>query len=150
MTPAAGFLVLSTTLFTADPTFLNNNYQTALREAEAKNRPLMVLVGADWCPGCRAMKQVILPAMARRGALGGVSFAVVDTDANATTARQLMRGGSIPQLIVFNRTNNGWKREQLTGAASEASVQSLIARALATQSSEPASELVTGDGAIGN
>jgi thioredoxin-like negative regulator of GroEL len=150
MTPAAGFLLLSTALLTADPSFTNNNYQTALREAEAKNRPLMVLVGADWCPGCRTMKQVVLPAMSRRGALGGVSVAVVDTDANSATAQQLMRGGSIPQLIVFSRTDHGWKREQLTGAANEASVQSLIARALATQSSKPASELTTEDGAIGN
>jgi thioredoxin-like negative regulator of GroEL len=150
MTSAASFLLFSTALLTADPSFTNNSYQTALREAEAKNRPLMVLVGADWCPGCRTMKQVVLPSLARRGALGGVSIAVVDTDGSSATARQLMRGGAIPQLIVFSRTDSGWKREQLTGAASEASVQSLIARALATQSSQPASELTTEDGAIGN
>jgi thioredoxin-like negative regulator of GroEL len=108
------------------------SYQTALREAETNQRPLVVLVGADWCPGCRTMKQGVLPALARRGALRNVSMATVDADREASLAGQLMRGSSIPQLIVFSRGQDGnWRREQITGAASEARVESLITRAIA-------------------
>jgi hypothetical protein len=40
-----------------------------------------------------------------------------------------MRGGTIPQLIVYSRTANGWHREQITGATSEAAVEGLLLRA---------------------
>ena len=146
MTPVAGFILFSTALTSADSSLPNTTYQTAFRDAEANNRPLMVLVGADWCPGCRTMKQVVLPALTRRGALAGVSFAVVDVDANQVIARQLMRGGTIPQLIVFSRTTEGWKREQVTGATSEANVEALVGRAIATQAPKQPAD----DGAIGN
>src|SRR5207248_10482135 len=103
-------------------------YHAALRDAQIQQRPLLVLVGADWCPGCRTMKQRILPALTRRGALRPVTLVHVDADSDADTARQLMRGNSIPQLIVFSRTSAGrWHREQITGTASEAEVESLIA-----------------------
>jgi thioredoxin-like negative regulator of GroEL len=146
MTPAAGLILLATSLVSADSSLTKSTYQAALQDAEAKNRPLVVLVGADWCPGCRTMKQHVLPALARRGALGGVSVATVDADANQAVAHQLMRGTSIPQLIVFSRTASGWKREQLTGAANEASVEALISRAIATQAPSQAAA----DSAIGN
>src|SRR6266436_3048045 len=123
------------------------SYHAALRDAQVQQRPLLVLVGADWCPGCRTMKQRVLPALARRGALRPVRVAHVNADADADTARQLMRGSSIPQLIVFSRTNTGrWHREQITGTASESEVESLIARAVKAQRSA-ASEA---GGAIGN
>jgi thiol:disulfide interchange protein len=146
MTPVAGLFLLATSLVSADSSLTASTYQAALQDAEANNRPLMVLVGADWCPGCRTMKQRVLPALAGRGALRSVSFATVDADANQATARQLMRGSSIPQLIVFSRTATGWKREQLNGAASEASVVALISRAIAMQAPVEAAA----DSAIGN
>src|SRR5438309_9944579 len=123
------------------------SYNAALQDAQKQQRPLLVLVGANWCPGCQTMKTRVLPSLARRGALRGVSFATVDTDAEAETAKQLMRGGSIPQLIVFSRMPDGrWHRDQITGEATEAEVQSLIAKALKAQ--QAAGETVAG--AIGN
>ena len=93
------------------------------------------------------MKTRVLPSLARRGGLRGISFATVDTDKEVDTARQLMRGPSIPQLIAFSQTPDGqWHREQLTGEASEAEVQSLIARAIKVQKTVGD----TSAGAIGN
>lgn len=123
------------------------SYHTALQDAQQRQQPLLVLVGANWCPGCQTMKTRVLPNMARRGALRGVSFAMVDTDSEQATARQIMRGGSIPQLIVFSRMPDGrWHREQITGETSEAEVQSLIARAVKMQE-QPAETTAS---AIGN
>jgi thioredoxin-like negative regulator of GroEL len=134
-------IVLHHALLAVNP----SSYHAALSDAQANHRPLLVLVGASWCPGCRTMKQSVLPGLARRGALQSVSFAAVDSDAEAEVARQLMRGGSIPQLIAFSQTADGkWHREQIIGATSEQEVQSLIARALQVQQPAAAS------GAIGN
>jgi thioredoxin-like negative regulator of GroEL len=115
-----------------------SSYVAALADAQASRQPLLVLVGAEWCPGCQTMKHSVLPNMVRRGTLRGVTFVAVDADAEAELARQLMQGPSIPQLIVFSRGIDGkWHREQITGRTSEAEVQSLIARALQMQR-EPA------------
>jgi thiol:disulfide interchange protein len=137
-------LLLQHFVLAANPT----SYHAALQEAQAEKRPLLVLVGATWCPGCQTMKQSTLPAMARRGALKSVTYTTVDYDADAATAKQLLRTGSIPQLIVFSHSADGkWHREELVGQASEVQVQSLIDRALKVQQ---AASTGSSDGAIGN
>ena len=101
---------------------------------EANQKPLMVLVGADWCPGCRTMKQSVLPRMEQSGRLNPVNFSVVNTDNQPDLAGRLMRGNSIPQLILFTPMPNGrWHREQITGAVSAAQVDALISRGLTKQ-----------------
>jgi thioredoxin-like negative regulator of GroEL len=126
MLQLSALIVLPCALFSAETL----SYEAAAKEAEAKRQPLLVLVGADWCPGCQTMKRSILPAVARRGGLGKVSYAVIDTDREPQLAGRLMRGTAIPQLIAFTRQANGeWRREQIVGATSEQQVQSLISRA---------------------
>ncbi len=136
-------LALQAAVWGANPV----SYNAALQDAQKQQRPLLVLVGANWCPGCQTMKTRVIPALAKRGALKNVSLAIVDADAEAETAKQLMRGASIPQLIAFSRMPDGqWHREQLTGEVSEAEVQSLIARAVKAQQVRGESAA----GAIGN
>jgi thiol:disulfide interchange protein len=106
-------------------------YEQAYEETQENGRPLVVLVGADWCPGCRTMKQAVLPRLQNSGRLAGVNYAQVDTDGRAELAGQLMRGGTIPQLIVYSQGADGrWHREQITGAASDAAVTAAINRAV--------------------
>lgn len=106
-------------------------YEQAYDETQANGRPLVVLVGADWCPGCRTMKQAVLPRLQSSGRLAGVNYAQVDTDDRSDLAGQLMRGGTIPQLIVYSQSADGrWHREQLTGATSESVVAAAINRAM--------------------
>ena len=109
-------------------------YEKAFEDAQAKGQPLLVLVGAEWCPGCVTMKHSVLPKMADGGKLGRVSLTVVDADDHADLAGKLMRGNAIPQLIVFSKKADGaWHREQITGAADEQQVEALIDRAVAQQ-----------------
>ena len=52
-------VMLHQTVLSANPA-----YQAAVANAQAQRRPLLVLVGAEWCPGCRTMKQTVVPSLA--------------------------------------------------------------------------------------
>lgn len=120
-----------------------DSYETALKTAQENGQPLVVLVGADWCPGCVTMKNSTMPAMARAGQLKNVQYFTINYDQNPTLARQLMRGNTIPQLIVFSKTEKGWHREQITGATSSGAVAGLIKRAADVAVAEPAAKANT-------
>lgn len=104
-------------------------YAAAHRVQAETGRPLVVLVGTDWCPACRQMKDRVIPQARRRGLLGRVAFAMVNADQDRALARKIMRGGSIPQLVMFEKTAGGWKRTQLTGAQSVEQIESMIREA---------------------
>lgn len=123
-------LTLTLALQLATASTDSQTYATAYEEMERSGRPLLVLVGADWCPGCRTMKQTVLPNLQRTGKLSDISMALVNTDNNSALANKLMRGGTIPQLVLFTKTESGWQRTQLTGAHSETQVRTFIERAL--------------------
>jgi len=103
-----------------------SSYADAYRESMESGRPLVVLVGADWCPACRQAKTAVLPALQRRGTLKDVAFATVNTDHQRSLANKLMQGNSIPQLIVYTRSGDTWQRKDLIGGISISSVESLI------------------------
>jgi thioredoxin-like negative regulator of GroEL len=143
MSGVIAFALVAQSMLAAD-----SSYHTALRQAQEQQKPLFVLIGATWCPGCQTMKQRVIPSLVQSGALKGVSFAHVDADSEAAIAQQLMRGGLIPQLIAFSRKADGqWHREQITGETSAANVRSLIERAVKAQE-QPAAVATTS--AIGN
>ena len=107
-----------------------HTYAEAHKLASTEGRPLMVLVGADWCPACRTMKQSVMPQAERQGLLDRVAFAHVNTDHEPGIARSLMQGGAIPQLIVYRQTADGWRRTRLVGAQSISTIEALVDRAL--------------------
>jgi thiol-disulfide isomerase/thioredoxin len=103
-----------------------HNYADAYRNTQSTGKPLVVLVGADWCPGCQTMKNSVIPQLEKQGGLSNVAFAYVNADSKL--AHKLMQGGSIPQLIMFRQSSTGWTREQLVGAHSVSDTKSFIAR----------------------
>jgi thioredoxin-like negative regulator of GroEL len=129
MTGMTAAFVLQTIMLTtgAQP------YAEAYRSTETTGRPLLVLVGADWCPACQTMKHGTLARMERSGKLGRVAYSIVNTDQESRVANQVMRGSSIPQLVLFTKIGKGWQRTQLTGAQSEGEVEALIGRAIQLQ-----------------
>lgn len=108
-------------------------------------KPFLVLVGADWCPGCVTMKNSTIPAMVKAGQLQGVHYATVNYDENTTRARALMQGNMLPQLMIFSKTADGWHREQITGPTSSVAVQGLMQRALAAQAPKKPATTVVAD-----
>jgi len=100
----------------------NQAYQRSL----ASGRPLVVLLGARWCPACQTMKHSILPRVAEVGGLNKVVFTYVDFDQHRELASRLSRATSIPQLIRFDRTPAGWNSKHLVGAKSPREVYDFI------------------------
>jgi thioredoxin-like negative regulator of GroEL len=133
MTAVAFCVLLQSAVLGADAV----PYSEAHKTAQTNDQPLVVLVGADWCPGCVKMKRNVIPSLVRRGKLQNVQFTMVNPDDDPALARKLMRGTSIPQLIVYSRSGEGWQREQLTGPKSEGEVEALVERAIAQQAKAP-------------
>ena len=94
------------------------SYAQAHKTTQETGRPLLVMVGAAWCPACQEMKSSLIPQLRRRGILKKVSFTIIDTDRQGELADQIMSGGTIPQLIMYCKTDKGWVRRQLTGGQS--------------------------------
>ncbi len=105
------------------------DYATAYKATQENGRPLVVLVGAEWCPGCRTMKHSVIPQLEKEGGLANVAFAYVNADDESRLAGQLMQGGTIPQLILYHKTDTGWKRQRIIGARAASEVQSFIEEA---------------------
>ena len=47
-------------------------FEQAYHQSLTTGRPLVVLIGAVWCPGCRTMKNSVLPQVAKGGGLDQV------------------------------------------------------------------------------
>ncbi|MGH7139761.1 MAG: thioredoxin family protein, partial [Pirellulales bacterium] len=107
-----------------------NTYADAHRQHVDTGRPMVLLVGAEWCPACVQMKNSIMPRVARQGVLDKVAFAHLNADRDSRLAKAVMQGGMVQQLIMYRKTPSGWKRHMLVGAQSPAKVEAFIKRGL--------------------
>jgi len=119
-------LILTATIQLAAMSAPADDFDQAYRRSLATGKPLVVLVGAKWCPGCQMMSRKIIPQVAGVGGLADVEFAYVDVDRQADLAGHLLVGKAIPQLIYLQRTRMGWRRQHLTGAHSAKTVSAFI------------------------
>ncbi|MBN2292466.1 MAG: thioredoxin family protein [Pirellulales bacterium] len=103
-----------------------DQFEQAFRRSASTGRPLVLLLGAKWCPGCVVMKNDVLPKVAKAGGLDDVEFAYIDIDRNRSLAAKLSKAKTIPQLIRYHRTPKGWKYNLLSGAHKVAEVSSFI------------------------
>ena len=85
----------------------SETYAEAHKAMTQSGKPMVVMVGTDWCGPCRKMKQVVLPEVRRRGLLRNVAFALVNADREKTLAGRLIGHGPVPQLIMFRKTTAG-------------------------------------------
>jgi thiol:disulfide interchange protein len=110
-----------------------NSYAQAFHRAQKENKPLVVLVGADWCHACRIMKADTIEPMKKDGQLEDVVFAHVDRDADPELAEKLMgTAKTLPQLVVYTKGDAGWKRTAVGGVQSRGRVRDVIRKALET------------------
>lgn len=106
-----------------------NDYKTAYEKAQAGDKPLLVLVTAEWCPPCQVMKTTTIPELMAKDAFKDFHFATVDLDRERGLARKLIGQRGVPQLIMFERQNGEWVRRYLRGAQTIETVEAFIAQA---------------------
>ena len=122
MTSLALAAVVQLSVLAAPPQGFQQAYQKSIKSGQ----PLVVLLGAEWCPACKQMDGKILPEVAKRGGFKGVECAYIDVDQERELAGKLARGGSIPQLIRFEKKSEGWERDYLIGAQSAQKVTKFV------------------------
>ena len=128
--PADNGSAVSTTTHSSAKSADAHTYADAYKQTVETGKPLVVLVGASWCPACQSMKTSIMPTVAAQGGLDKVTFAYVNTDQQNELAGKLMEGGLIPQLVMFEKTDDGgWKQKRLVGAQSVSAVVSFVGSA---------------------
>jgi thioredoxin-like negative regulator of GroEL len=115
-------------------------YAQAHKEMSQTGKPMVVMVGTDWCGPCRKMKQVVLPEVRKRGLLKQVAFALVNADHDSKLAAKLIGNGPIPQLVMFRRTANGWRRQKLVGGQEVEKVEKFLREGIATSESDQLAE----------
>ena len=85
------------------------SYAEAFKATNEEGCPLVVMVGATWCPACQEMKRTVIPEVKRQGILQKVAFAHVDLDEEQELGKRLIDGRPVPQLLMFRKTAQGWK-----------------------------------------
>ncbi len=109
----------------------HKNYAEAYAESVNQHKPLMVVVGAPWCPACNVLKDTTIRSMAETGELDEVSLAVINKDDDPELADKLTEGEKmLPQIILYTQDNGRWKRRRLLGFQPKQPVRTLIRRAL--------------------
>ncbi len=106
-------------------------YAAAYKAIVESGRPMVVLVGTDWCPPCVAMKRHVLPELRKRRCFKKIAFGRVNSDRESELAKRLTGGGAIPQMIMFRRTADGWVRRKLIGRHSVDAVERFIEQGIA-------------------
>lgn len=123
--------VMSLSLVASETEAPTETYAVAYKTIIESGRPMVVMVGTEWCPPCRAMKQRVLPEIRKRRWFQRIAFAKVNADEEARLARRLTGGGPVPQLVMFRRTQNGWVRRKLIGRHSVEIVERFIEQGIA-------------------
>lgn len=100
---------------------LGETYAEAHAASLADGKPLLVAIGAGWCPGCKA-DEAILAKLDK----SGVHYAHIDVDAQPVLARKFMVGNSIPQTVLYRRVRERWTVTRFTGPQARKTFEALL------------------------
>ena len=120
----------------------SKTYAEAYRDAQAGDKPLLVLVSATWCPPCQVMKQTTIPELIQKDAFKDFHYATVDLDQQEDLARQLIGNRGLPQFIMFEKHDGQWVRRYLKGIQSVATVEAFVAQASSYRTADAGFEVI--------
>lgn len=104
------------------------SYAEAHKTTTEKGCPLVVVIGATWCSACQQLKNDVLPTVKRDGILKRVAYAEVDLDEEHELGKQLTDGGPIPQIVMYRKTQLGWRLKRLIGRQDTQTVEQFISQ----------------------
>lgn len=129
---------VSVSCFAQKPT----DYRTAYQAAQNGEKPLLVLVTAEWCPPCKVMKTTTIPELMQKQAFKNFHYSTVDLDQDEKLARQLIGSRGVPQLIMYERKNDKWVRRYLRGIQTPETVEAFVAQASSVRTANAPSDLL--------
>jgi thiol-disulfide isomerase/thioredoxin len=100
-------------------------YDQAMKSAES-GKPILILIGADWCPYCKVVQRDVLPVLQERGLMEKVIYVYLDYDRDRQLVGKTLRGEIIPEMIMFRKTEGGWKRSDISGSYKVAEIEPFI------------------------
>lgn len=109
------------------------SYAEAHRAATKMGKPMVVMVGADWCRPCQKMEKTVFPHLSKRGLFKNVALTIVNVDREKVLAGKLIGRGPVPQLVMYRRTPKGWVRRRLVGGHSTEAVERFIKQGIAPE-----------------
>jgi thioredoxin-like negative regulator of GroEL len=112
-----------------------DGYAEAHKIVTETGKPMVVMIGADWCPACQVMKCQVIPEVRHRGLFRRVVFTAVNVDHDRELGQKLVANGPIPQLVMYRRTAWGWRVRRLVGSQSVEAVQTFIQEGIAADES---------------
>lgn len=92
------------------------SYKDAYQRAARERLPLVVFVGAKWCPACRKMEQSVIPNLPKSLILQKAVFARLDYDQDTKLAQAVTGGGALPQVVIFPPQGSNGKLRRVVGA----------------------------------
>lgn len=104
----------------------NLNYEQGFEKAEKEKKALMIFIGARWCASCQVMKRDTMGPMQESGDLKELVVVYIDKDERPELAEQLMKGETLPQVVLFNKEKENWKRFSLTGMQNKSRIGELL------------------------
>jgi thiol-disulfide isomerase/thioredoxin len=104
------------------------DYKTAFSRAQKGDKPLLVLVTAQWCPPCQVMKKTTIPQLVQKNAFKHCHFASVDFDEQNDVAMQLTGGRGVPQLVMYEKRDGKWVRRYIAGYKTANVVEAFMAQ----------------------
>ena len=116
------------------------SYNDAYTKAQQGDKPLLVLVTANWCPPCQEMKQTTIPELMQKNAFKQFHYSTVDLDKEEKLARELIGTRGVPQLIMFEKQKGNWIRRYLRGAQSAQTVEAFVAQSGLLRTASAATE----------
>ena len=117
------------------------DYKTAYQRAVQGDKPLLVLITAEWCPPCQVMKKTTIPELMQKKAFKGFHYATVDLDKEQTLARQLIGNRGVPQIIMYQKHEGKWIRRYLKGIQTTDTVEAFVAQAKTFRTASAKSEV---------
>lgn len=93
------------------PNEVQNEIQNQLQKSDSISKPILVMLGAEWCTSCRSMKNHVLKEPIVEEFLKGYKFIYIDMDgidAPMVVAKFREHGykGGIPYFVIMKQNGN--------------------------------------------
>jgi thioredoxin-like negative regulator of GroEL len=124
-------------------------YQEAVKRSAESGKPVLILIGAEWCHYCKIVERDVLPVLKKRGLMDRVEYVYLDYDRDRRLVGATLRGEIVPEMVMFRKTPAGWKRSDISGAYKIEEVEPFVTAFLKEAEKDAGAKKPEGDAPAG-